>query len=467
MTTSHTPEPIGRGDLRAYFEASLKPRAKWGLGLEYERFGVVAPTGGGRTASVPPERIASGKVTPLPVDGPVSVSAVLDGLVQRFGWSAVSSEGRFLELFRGPSRITLEPGGQMELSGAVHATVADAAAELARYLDEIRAVSSIWGVRWLGAGTHPTASVDEIPWLLKKRYRIMKQYLPTKGRLAHRMMKATCGAQVNLDFSDERDAMTKLRVAMGLSAIVSAMFANSSISAGSENGFLTERIAIWEETDPDRCGLLPFAFSPSASFDDYIEWALGVPMFFLVREDRWIPMTGVTFRRFLEKGHEGHSPTQEDWALHLSTLFPDVRLKAYLELRGTDSNPPDMVLAHAALWTGLLYGGPDTLNAAYAPVASLKWEERLALRRDVARLGLKAKAAGRPLLEIAAELLDLAAKGLAATGGSDGAAYLDPVRETLARGVTPAEELLTLFRSTPGGNLEAVLERTSRLAPLA
>lgn len=466
MTKPTTPDPIGRADLRAYFEAGLKPPGQWGLGLEYERFGILDQDDSATPTSSDPN-VRAIKWSPLPIDGPVSVDTVLQGLIDRFGWRPLSIEGRTLELSRGPSRVTLEPGGQMELSGAVHRSVGETAAELAGYLREVRNVSEPLGARWLGVGTHPTAAIEDIPFLRKKRYRIMKDYLPLKGKLALHMMKATCGAQVNLDFSDEADAMYKLRVAMGLSSVVSAMFANSGITAGKPNGYLTQRIAIWNETDPDRCGLLPFVFSPSASFDDYIDWALSVPMLFLVRGDRWIPLNGVTFGDFLERGHEGHAPTKADWALHLSTLFPDVRLKSYIEIRGTDSNTPDMILAHCALWKGILYGGADVLGAAFAPFAGLRWRDRLVLRHDVARLGLRAEAGGRPLLEIARDLIDLAAAGLAAAGAADDGLYLDPLRQMIRRGVTPAEDLLAVFRSAPGGNLGAVLDRAARIDPPA
>src|SRR5439155_20283422 len=267
------------------------------------------------------------------------------------------------------ARNTVEPGLQMELSGNIHRRLHSAAEELRRYLGQVQAASDPLGVVWAAAGTHPTAALDRIPWLAKQRYAIMREYLPERGRLAHTMMKGTCGAQVNLDSTDEADAMEKLRVAMGLTSIVTAAFANSPITAGRVNGQRTERAAVWLETDPDRCGLLPFAFEPNASYDDYIEFALGVPVLFLVRGGHYMPIRGLTFGQLLERGYQGERATEEDWQTHLTTLFPEVRLKGYLEIRGTDSISPSLVLAHAAFWKGILYGGRAPLGAARGGVS--------------------------------------------------------------------------------------------------
>ena len=278
------------------------------------------------------------------------------------------------------------------------------------------------------------------------------------------MMKGTCGIQVNLDFASEADARDKFRAAMMLSSIVTAMFANSPITAGRANGLLTERAAIWLDTDPDRCGLLPFALDPSAPFDDYVTYALSVPMFFLARPGRYTPMNGKTFGAFLADGHDGERATMQDWELHLTTLFPDVRLKRYLEVRGSDSNAPDLVLAHAALWKGILYGGHDVLLAATDPFSSLSFGEHLHLRREVARFGLSATAAGRPLLSIASDLVDLAATGLAAFGSGEDARYLDPLRELiLQRGLCPADDVLARFSGPAARGLSPVIDHLARL----
>ena len=426
--------PLERSQLRAPFVSGCKPPDRFGVGLEYERFGIVRRAG------------ESGGAV-LPIEGPVSVTAILQAMIQRFGWTPKLYEGRLIELSRGEQRITLEPGGQMELSGAIHKTVDEAAEEVARYVDELRSVSEPLGIQWLASGTHPTTAVDAIPWLPKTRYVLMKQALPARGARAHQMMKGTCGCQVNLDFVDEADAMAKFRVAMGLTPIVAAMFANSSITAGAPNGFATQRFDVWLDTDPDRCGVLPFAFSPSASFDDYIEWALDVPLLFLVREKAWLPVARTTFRQFTTQGYKGHAATAADWQLHLTTLFPDVRLKAYIELRGTDSVPPRLALAHAALWKGLIYGEKDVLDAAFALVAGLGWEERLQLRSDVCRLGLKAMAGGRSVHEIALDLIGLARRGLGTSGDTAAERRLDPLAALTARGVTPGDEALARLRA--------------------
>jgi glutamate--cysteine ligase len=462
-------ERLERSRLRTFFEKGMKPVSAFGVGLEYERFGVRgaerddAGQGPGGAVKAP-----SGGVTPLPIDGPVSVTAVLQALVAERGWKPKLIEGHLFELERGPSRITIEPGGQMELSGATHPSLHHAAEELGRYTREVRAISDPLGIRWLACGTHPTAALDEIPWLSKRRYDVMRQYLPTRGRRAHQMMKGTCGAQVNLDFCDEADAMRKLRVAMTISSTVAAMFANSPITAGKPNGRKSDRSAVWLDTDPDRSGLIECVFSADASFDDYVDWAVSVPMFFLVRDDRFIPMNGRTFGDFLEHGHESYTATWSDWELHLTTLFPDVRLKTYIEVRGTDSNTPPLVLAHAALWKGILYGGSDSLDAAEAPLARLSWDERLNLREQVAQRGLDATAQGRPLLEIARELVAAAEAGLSRSGAPDDSVWLDPLRAIAARpGATPADEVLALYGAGGEDGLARVLDRVSSLAPFA
>ena len=469
MPSGATPEKLEKAHLRAFFEKGMKPSSEFGVGLEYERFGVrtaekvdagQGPAGAARASSM--------GIVPLPIEGPVSVTSVLEALETQRGWKPRLIEGHLFELERGTSRITLEPGGQMELSGATHRTVHDAAEELGRYVREMRAVSDPLGIRWLACGTHPTASLDEIPWLPKKRYDLMRQYLPLRGKLAHQMMKGTCGAQVNLDFCDEADAMRKLRVAMSITSTVAAMLANSSITAARPNSRKTDRSAVWLDTDPDRTGLIPAVFSTSASFDDYVAWALGVPMFFLVRDGRYIPMNGRTFGDFLEHGHESYTAGWEDWETHLTTLFPDVRLKKYIELRGTDSNTPPLVLAHAALWKGILYGGPQTLDAAEAPLAALTFDERLRLREDVAERGLEATVRGRPLLEIARELVAVAGTGLQAAGAVEDDVWLEPLRAiTAGPGATPADEMLALYGDGGDAGLARVLHHVSTLAPFA
>ena len=439
-------------DLRSYFEGGCKPASGLGVGLEYERFGVLGRSGVPESlAALVTEPLAPGDA--LHFEGGISIGAVFAGMIERFGWELKCEDGICIEMFRGPSRITLEPGMQMELSGRVHRSMKDVEDELRGYLREVSAVSRPMGISWFAAGTHPTAPLDRIPWLMKKRYAIMREYLPTRGRLAQNMMKGTCGTQVNLDYTDEADAMDKLRASMMLSSLVTAMFANSPVTAGARNGYLSERAAIWFETDPDRCGLLRFALEPGASFDDYIEYALSVPMFFLARGGRWIPMKGVTFRSFLENGHERERATLEDWILHLTTLFPDVRVKTYIEVRATDSGPADLVLAHTALWKGILYGGPDARRAAIAPLAKLSWEDHQRLHHDVAVHGLAADAGGRPALEAAREIVSVAAAGLAAAGAADEARYLEPLRAMVVeRGLTPAE--LLLEKLGPGGRID-------------
>lgn len=443
---------LSRSDLRVFFEAGIKPPEKYGIGLEYERFGLVAGPGG--------------RPQPLPLEGEVSVASILEALARDHGWEPTMLEGRMIELQKGMTRITIEPGGQMELSGAVWRTLGELAGELRSYLGTVGALTGPMGVRWIASGTHPTARVEEIGWLMKRRYVVMKKYLPTHGRHAHQMMKGTCGQQVNLDFSSEQDAMEKFRVSMALTPIVAAMLANSPITAGTRNGYLTQRMAVWLDTDPHRAGQLPFVFDPEASFDDYIDYALSVPMFFLVRGGEYLPMNGMTFGSFMGHGAHGHTGTTEDWLTHLTTLFPDVRLKSYLEIRGTDSTPPDLVMAHSALWMGIFYGGHDALEAAWAPVAKLGWDERMRLRQEICVRGLASRVGRYEARDVAHEILAIAADGLAAWGASDDAKWLDPLRElNLERGMTPAEELIALFGAGTPDGMGRVLDHLARIEP--
>ncbi|MFQ5702246.1 MAG: glutamate--cysteine ligase, partial [Acidobacteriota bacterium] len=311
--------------------------------------------------------------------------------------------------------------------------------ELEAFVREVDETAAEMGIAFLGLGFHPFSDFHRIDAVPKHRYKIMAPYLGHRGHLAHGMMKATAGCQINLDYSSEDDAMEKMRVAMGVSSLVTAMCANSPLARGKESGFLSLRSHIWMHTDPDRCGLLPFVFRDQARFSDYADYALGVPMLFVVREGRWIDMTACTFRSFLEGGFRGLSATLDDWELHLTTLFPEVRLKSWLELRGSDSGPPDMILAQATLWKALLYD-QRARRAAWRLVAGASPEQRLAFHRAVPRSGLHAKLAGRPAMELALELLEIAQEPLP----PDEIALLDPlVRTVRERRRTPAEDILS------------------------
>ncbi len=416
--------PICYDDLLHYFDEGRKPAAALRIGGEYELFGIAAD---------------SGKA--IPFEGRRGVRRILERMLADANWSPLCEANQLICLIgRDDSNITIEPGAQIELSGAPQANLWAVASELSHYVEQLRAVTRDWHIDFIGIGMHPFSRTDAIPFVDKCRYAIMAPYLKEKGRLSEAMMKATATVQVNLDYTNEADAMEKLRTAMGITSVVSAIFAHSPLSAGRPNGFLTRREHVWRHTDPDRCGLLPFVFEQDASFEDYLRYALQVPMMFVVRDQRWIPMHGILFGDFMARGHAGLRATREDWDLHQSTLFPEVRLKQYLEVRGADAQPPHLVLAVPALWTGILYD-PEARRAAWELVRDWRIEERQALHRDICREGLQARVRGTPLLGMAQELIRIAGDGLRRQG--EASDLLAPIEAlVLKQGKTPAEILL-------------------------
>ena len=448
-------------DLRGYFESGCKPRERWGVGLEYERAGVFRD---------------SGRVVPF--EGPASVETILNTLARTGGWSPLMERGRVIGLARGDTRITLEPGAQMELSGAVHRGLASMREELTAYLAAVEETSRPHGIAWLGIGLQPFTPLDEIGFIPKKRYAIMRDYLPRRGSLAHAMMKQTCGIQVNLDYASEVDAADKLRTAMGLSPLITALYANSPITEGRLNGFMSDRAWIWRDTDPDRCGLLPFVFKDGAGFADYLEYALDVPMFFVVRGEDWKPANGITFRKFIKKGFEGLRPSLTDWELHLSTLFPEVRLKQYIEIRGADSGEPASCLSLAALLKGILYDGASR-RAAWELVRHLSFKERERLLEEVCRQGPAARVPAPPgtghgdapargtvpARDLLIEIVRLARQGLNNQGcpeESDHLALLD--RRLGGEGGCPAARLAADWEGPLGQNPVKLVEALSQAA---
>jgi glutamate--cysteine ligase len=374
---------------------------------------------------------------------------VLDALVERFGWAPTSeyAGGEVISLWRGHASITLEPGGQLELSGAPFASIHDTHDEWAQHIEELREVGDPLGIAWLGLGFHPFARQSDLPWVPKLRYGVMRDYLPTRGSMGLDMMRRTCTVQANLDFGSEADAMRKLRVAVALSPIITAMFANSPLYEGGLGSERSRRALVWLNTDPDRTGLLPFLWSGKPSFEGYVEWALDVPMFLVKRESKIVHNTGQTFRAFMRDGYAGIEATAEDWFTHLGTLFPEVRLKKTIELRGADSLPYALTPALAALSKGLFYD-EQALTKAEALVSSLDYDAVQGVRREVAQQALSAKLGGRPLGEWAVQVVSIASEGLTRLSarspsprGSE-ALYLHPLETLLARGQTPADALL-------------------------
>jgi glutamate--cysteine ligase len=443
-------------DLDGYFTPGSKPRAAWGVGLEYERFGIVEETG-----------------DPVPYAGARSVEAVLGALVRGSGYEADEEDGHLLGAHRGGTRVTLEPGCQLEMSGAVHRGLAGMRAELLSYLDDVAQASRAAGVAWLGVGMQPLAPLGRLPWIPKKRYAIMRAYLPTRGTRGHIMMQQTACIQANLDYGDERDAMAKMRAAMAITPVVTALCAHSPLTEGRPNGMMSARAWAWRDTDRDRCGLLEFVFRDGARFGDYLEWALDVPLFFVVRDGAYYPGEGVTFRRFIREGFHGRRATVADFQLHLTTLFPEVRLKRYIELRGADSADPASAMALAALWKGLLYD-PAALAGCHTLAAGWTFEERNRFLDDVCRLGPAAPLppSGGGMARTAGDLfdalVDLARAGLAAQGSADERSFLAPFEHRAARGV-PAQRLLAAWDGPLAGDprrLVAALARNTLIDPV-
>jgi len=415
-------------DLVAYFRQGEKPRERWRIGTEHEKIGVYAKSG---------ERV--------PYEGERGIGAVLERIAAADAWKPVSEDGKLIALTKDGASITLEPGGQIELSGAPLATIRETCAEFNGHVDLVKRMSADLGIEWLALGIDPFHEVDRIPVMPKARYEIMRSYLPTRGELPLEMMHATATVQANFDYGDEADMASKLRMAMGTSPIVSAIFANSSLSGGRVNGFSSRRVEIWRHTDPDRCGILPFVFRPDFGYRDYVEWALDVPMFFVVRDHEYLPAGGITFRRFLGDGFAEQSATLADWDVHLTTVFPEVRLKRFIEVRGADCGPRGLICALPALWKGVFYD-PEALAAAWDLVASWSLEQREEALAEVARHGLAARIGGRPVLELARAFTAISSDGLrriAERGETDAdeRRFLEPVLELLDDGRSCGEVL--------------------------
>jgi glutamate--cysteine ligase len=423
---------VGVEDLVRYFHGGDKPPLAWRTGIEQEK--VVVFADGGSVA----------------FDGTAGIEELLRRLETR-GYTGIREDGRLIALRRNKENITVEPGGQVELSGPTLRTATACRDELALHVAELADVGGTLGMRFLGVGLSPFATLDDLEWLPKRRYAVMRDYLPRRGRLGRHMMKLTATVQANFDFDDEPTAAEKVRTASGVTSIVTALFAASPISEGRPNGYRSFRAAIWLETDEDRCGLLPAAFEDGFGFRHYVEWALDVPMFFVVRSGVYHPIGArMTFRQFMSEGWNGHKATMSDWEIHLSTLFPEVRLKRYIEVRGADAGPLPMAFGLAALWRGLL-DDRDACRAAWKLVQSATMDERQALRRTVPKAGMSARFVGRSLQELAVELCRIAAAGLSRLpGGGGDAALMEPLEERAVAGRSPADDMLADFEACGG-----------------
>lgn len=439
----------GRDELVDYFRAACKPRERWRLGTEHELIGISTADGDFGDA--------------VPYHGERGIRALFDRLERR-GWQPVMEGDKPIAMARGEEQITLEPGGQIELAGAPVTRTDTYRDDVSAFLAEVTEASEELQLAWLCAGFRPFQRLEEVPWVPKGRYGIMREYLPTRGGLAHEMMKRTATVQLNVDYADADDARSKLRASFSATSILTALYANSPIVDEKPSGFQSYRSYVWRDTDPDRCGFLHFVFDESDVFESYTDWALDVPMFF-VQRDGYLPARGATFRSFLHEGFEGHAATLDDWALHLSTLFPEARMKGYIEVRSCDAGTPGVTLALGPLLRGLLYDA-DAREGTIALTAGLDADERDALALDVARRGLAAviPGSGRRVADAARELLALSRDGLRRLG-SDEAHYLEPLEEIAESERTLADQTLELWHAEGGDRRAVAAALTHRPLP--
>jgi len=448
------PAPTVRShdQLIAWIAAGCKPRERWRIGTEHEKFLFYTDT-----------------LRPVPYEGPRGVRALMQGLIDRFGWQPIS-EGENIIALKRPNgepggTVSLEPGGQFELSGAPVATVHETGAETHEHLEQVRAAGEPLGIGFLGVGFSPRWTLEETPRMPKQRYEVMTRYMPMVGSRGLDMMYRTATIQVNLDFADEADMVKKFRVSLALQPIATAIFACSPFTEGKPNGFRSMRSEVWRDTDRARTGMLPFVFEPGMSFARYVDYALDVPMYFVYRNGRYIDVAGASFRDFMAgrlPQLPGELPTEDDWSDHLTTLFPEVRMKRFLEMRGADGGRWRRICALPALWTGLLY---DTvaLDAAWDLVKDWTAEERQDLRDRVPRTALETPFRKGKVLEIARQAAAIASAGLKRRAftndkGEDERIFLEPVETILRNRLTPADEILARYAGEWRGRTDPLFQ---------
>ena len=422
-----------------------KPREAWRIGTEHEKFG-----------------FRLDDLRPPTFDGERGIEALLKGLA-RFGWTPFEEHGHVIALTKGLASVTLEPAGQLELSGAPVETLHDTCREVGSHLREVREVADELGLGFLGMGFQPKWRRDEMPWMPKGRYKIMREYMPKVGTLGLDMMTRTCTVQVNLDYASEADMVKKFRVSLALQPVATALFADSPFTDGKPNGYLSYRSHIWTDTDRDRTGMLDFVFEDGFGYERYVDYLLDVPMYFSYRDGEYIDASGKSFRTFLRGELDvlpGALPTIRDWNDHMTTAFPEVRLKKFLEMRGADGGPWNRLCALPAFWVGLLYDDA-ALDAAWDLVRDFSMAERNALRDDVPRHALKTPFRGGTLQDIAIEALKIADAGLrrrarADSCGVDESGFIAPLLEIAEAGETPAERKLALFHGAWNGSVDPV-----------
>ncbi|RST85267.1 glutamate--cysteine ligase [Aquibium carbonis] len=437
----------GLDELVAHMAAGNKPKEQWRIGTEHEKFPFYVDGN-----------------APVPYEGERGIKALLDGMQKTLGWEPIIDAGKIIGLVEptGQGAISLEPGGQFELSGAPVETIHQTCREGNAHLAQLREIAEPLGIRFLGLGGSPKWTLAQTPRMPKSRYDIMTNYMPKVGRHGLDMMYRTCTIQVNLDFSSEADMRRKMQVSLRLQPLSTALFANSPFTEGRPNGLKSWRGEIWRDTDNQRSGLLPFCFSENFGFIDYIEWALDVPMYFLIRDGRYHDCTHVTFRQFMDGALRNSVPdglpTIGDWANHLSTLFPDVRLKRFLEMRGADGGPWRRICALPAFWVGLLYD-EEALDAAEALTKSWTYEDVLAMRNAVPAQGIDMPFGAGTLRDVSRDVLAISRLGLKNrrrlnADGYDETTFLSTLDEVVARGTTSADEMLSAYHTRWGGSIE-------------
>jgi glutamate--cysteine ligase len=430
----------GPRQLAEWFAAGAKPRERWGVGTEHEKFG-----------------FRRGDLAPPPYE-PDGIRALLEGLAAR-GWTPILDEGKPIGLKRGGASISLEPGGQFELSGAVLPDLHATRLELREHVREVHEAAGPLGLGFAALGFHPLAARDDMPWMPKGRYAIMRRHMPTVGGLGLDMMLRTCTVQANLDFGGEADMVEKLRVSLALQPVATALFANSPFAEGKPSGFRSMRAQVWTDVDASRTGIPDVVFEEGFGFERFVEWVLDVPMYFVTRNGKWLDAAGLSFRAFVDgrlgDALEGERATMGDFADHVTTAFTDVRLKRFLEMRGADAGGPNMLMAAPAFWVGLLYDDAAQ-KAASALIRGWTAAEMQALRAAVPRDALRATIRGRSVRDVARDALAIARDGLKARALGE-EVYLAPLDEIVESGMTRADRLLALYEGAWKGDARQAL----------
>ncbi|WP_309667161.1 glutamate--cysteine ligase [Tabrizicola sp.] len=431
--------------LANYMASGSKPKDEWRIGTEHEKFGWLTDSR-----------------APLPYAGDRSISAIFDGLIARYGWQPVREAGNIIGLVRNGANVSLEPGGQFELSGAPLASIHAVEAETRNHLDEVRSIADPLGIRFMGLGAAPQWRHDQMPVMPKGRYRLMTDYMGRVGTHGTQMMYRTCTVQVNLDYASEADMVKKLRVAIALQPVATALFASSPFFDGKLNGHKSWRSRIWRGLDNSRTGMLPFVFEDGMGFQRYVDWVLDVPMYFVYRDGKYINALGQSFRDFLQgelPALPGELPTLSDWADHMTTVFPEARVKKYIEMRGADCGDFGHIVGLPAFWVGLMYD-QGALDAAWDLVKGFDAETREGLRVQASVAGLQGQAGGVKLHDLARAAVALSHTGLAQRGLGE-ERHLAPMVASVASGEVQADRWLQHFHGDWAGDLTPLYEASS------